>query len=181
MSEPPTPASHTYAYPRPAVTADQVIFMTLAGALWVLLIRRGHEPFAGRWALPGGFLNPDETIEAAAYRELREETGIELSEVGRLVGVFSEPGRDPRGWVVSAAFAVLVEADQLSVLAAGDDADAVALFPLRALPELAFDHESIIAAALDALDLAPDALERGPDPIAESDQQATKALKERPA
>jgi 8-oxo-dGTP diphosphatase len=181
VSEPATPASYVYAYPRPALTADSVIFTTLAGALWVLLIRRGHEPFADCWALPGGFLNPDETIEAAASRELREETGIELPELGRLVGVFSEPGRDPRGWVVSTAFAVLAEANQLATIAAGDDADAVALFPLGALPELAFDHERIIAAALAALDLAPDALGSGPGAIAESDPQATKVLQERPA
>jgi 8-oxo-dGTP diphosphatase len=182
VNAPTTLASYTYAYPHPALTADQVVFTTVAGALWVLLIRRRSEPFAGCWALPGGFLNPDETLETAAYRELREETGIELSGIGRLVGVFSEPGRDPRGWVVSAAFAVLIEAERLSTLAAGDDADAAALFPVGALPDLAFDHGRIITAALTALDLAPISLEGGPDAIAaESDQQARRALEERSA
>ena len=148
---------YAYAFPRAALTADQVIFTIKSGQLCVLLIRRGEEPYAGRWALPGGYLNPDETIEEAALRELREETGIALPDTGTLVGVFSAPGRDPRGWVVSAAFACLVEPEILAGVIAGDDADAVALFGLDALPELAFDHDQIIVAALDALGLPPTA------------------------
>jgi 8-oxo-dGTP diphosphatase len=144
---------YTYAFPRAALAADQVIFTFADGQLCVLLIRRGEEPYAGCWALPGGHLNPDETIETASLRELREEAGIALAEVGTLVGVFSAPGRDPRGWVVSVAFACLVEPETLAAASAGDDADAVALFPLTALPALAFDHGQIIAAALVALNL----------------------------
>jgi 8-oxo-dGTP diphosphatase len=120
-------------YPRPSLTADVVVIAlgrerrSMMGVpapsprLRVLFIKRAHDPFAGAWALPGGFVEPTETVIQAAARELEEETA--LSDV-RLVelGCFSRPGRDPRGWVVTIAHLGLVPADQLSYARAGDDA-----------------------------------------------------------
>src|SRR5262245_44480516 len=87
---------HSYPYPRPALTVDLVI-VSRSRTPKVLLIRRRHEPFAGRWALPGGFVDEGESLEEAARRELREETGISVKELEQL-RTFGEPGRDPRGW-----------------------------------------------------------------------------------
>lgn len=131
-------------HPRPAMTVD--IVARHAGRL--LLIQRANDPFAGRWALPGGFVDEGETVEAAAVRELREETGLEVAEADlRLVGVFSAPGRDPRGWMISAAFAIDLPAEPAAV--AGDDAAEAELFAEDALPRpLAFDHDEIVDRAL---------------------------------
>ncbi len=124
-------------YPRPALTVDCVIFRGDE----VLLIRRGKEPFAGRWALPGGYVNEGETTIRAAARELFEETGITVEKL-RLVGVFSEPGRDPRGWVVSVAYWADVPRDTL--VNAGDDASEAAWTSLDGVKNLAFDHDRIL-------------------------------------
>ncbi|GBK62253.1 MAG: NUDIX domain-containing protein [Paenibacillus macerans] len=124
-------------YERPSVAADTVIFtVTDADAdsyrklpekeLRVLLIRRGGHPFLGQWALPGGFVRPDETTEQAAARELREETGVEDVYLEQLY-TFSDVGRDPRTWVMSCSYMALVDSGQLQ-LQAGDDADAAAWF-----------------------------------------------------
>lgn len=130
------------------LTVDLVIFR--AGRPEILLIRRGKPPFQGQWALPGGKVEEGETVEQAALRELEEETGLRLSprRISRsIVGIFSDPGRDPRGRVVSIAF--LVEVPAGTTAQAGDDAADAAWFPLERLPKpLAFDHASIIAAAL---------------------------------
>ena len=143
-------------YPKPALTADICIFAR-AGAGWkLLLIRRGGHPYLGCWALPGGFADEGETIETTAARELQEETGLTGLAL-RLVGVYSAPGRDPRGWTVSAAYGTRVEAELDAV--ADDDAAEAGWFDVRltaggpatvALPEggrLAFDHAQIIADA----------------------------------
>ena len=143
-------------YPKPALTADIAIFAGTGKRCRLLLIRRGGHPFLGCWALPGGFADQGETIEATAARELQEETGLEGLQL-RLVGIYSAPGRDPRGWTVSAAYGTRVEG-QLSAVAADDAAEAgwfdVSLpvdGPAAALlPEgqrLAFDHARIIADA----------------------------------
>lgn len=144
-------------YPKPALTADIAVFARRENRWKLLLIRRGGHPFLGCWALPGGFADQGETIERTAARELMEETGLEGLEM-KLVGVYSAPGRDPRGWTVSAAFAVRVEAGQLRAVA-GDDAAEAGWFDLvsspdgtmmPALPEgeqLAFDHAQIVADA----------------------------------
>ena len=95
------PKKYTYDYPRPAVTVD-VVLVTREPRPRVLLIRRKHDPFAGTWALPGGFVDPAETLAAAAGRELREETGVAAADLEQL-GAFGDPGRDPRGWTVSVA------------------------------------------------------------------------------
>ena len=143
-------------YPKPALTADICVFARSGGGWKLLLIRRGGHPYLGCWALPGGFAEQGETIESTAGRELREETGLEGLEL-RLIGVYSAPGRDPRGWTVSAAYGTRVE-DQLNAAAADDAAEAGwfdVILPENGpasvtLPEgqrLAFDHAEIIADA----------------------------------
>jgi 8-oxo-dGTP diphosphatase len=135
----------TYEYPRPAVTADVVLFAMRDGDLAVLLIKRKHAPFRGAWALPGGFVNTDEPLVQAAFRELAEETGIRSGIVLDQLGAYGDPGRDPRGHTVTIAFyAFLVVAPQP---VAGDDAASAEWHELHALPRLAFDHAKIIAHA----------------------------------
>ena len=109
----------------------------------VVLIRRANEPFEGRWALPGGFVEVGETLEEAAYREAAEETGLAV-EVARLVGVYSDPERDPRGHNVSVAFLARVLSGDL--VAATDASEVAVLDPSSV--ELAFDHRKIIEDAL---------------------------------
>ena len=139
-------------YPKPALTADVAVFAKCDGRIRLLLIRRGGHPCLGRWALPGGFAEEGETIERTAARELEEETGIRDLPLS-LVGIYSAPGRDPRGWTVSAAYAVLLD-DGMIDASAGDDAAEARWFDVvdgvPALPAgegLAFDHDQIIADA----------------------------------
>ena len=135
-----------YKYPRPAFTADTVLLSNNEqGQMSLLLIRRGNEPFKDSWALPGGFVNEGETSAEAARRELSEETGIDVPDLSAvtLIGVYDAPGRDPRGWTVSAAYAVQVS--KMLDAAGDDDAAEAKWFPIDALPELAFDHEKIIS------------------------------------
>ena len=121
------------------LTADCVVLRNSE----VLLVRRGNEPYKGCWALPGGFMEMDETIEHCAVRELQEETGLQVDEKAlRLIGIYSAPGRDPRGRTVTAAYAVRVP--DTTEATAGDDAAEVRWWPLDALPPLAFDHDKII-------------------------------------
>ena len=135
---------YTYEYPRPMLTADSVVVSPRAE---VLLVRRGNDPFRGCWALPGGFMEMDETIEQCAVRELNEETGLVVGlDNLRLVGVFSAPGRDPRGRTVTVAYAVHLDAPVTAT--AGDDAAEVRWWSLADLPPLAFDHAEVIDAAL---------------------------------
>lgn len=125
----------------PLLTVDCVVF-DASGAL--LLIERGHEPFKGFYALPGGFVDVGETVEEAALRELKEETGAS-GRVVRLVGVYSDPARDPRGHTVSVAF--VVEWDGAAVRG-GDDAASAAFVKDWREKRLAFDHAKIVADAL---------------------------------
>jgi 8-oxo-dGTP diphosphatase len=111
----------------------------------VLLVKRGRAPFAGRWALPGGFVDEYEPPEHAARRELEEETGIRYEGPLTLVGVYGGPGRDPRGWTVSAVYAGVVREGVDLALIAGDDAAEAAWHPLDQAPDLAFDHADILA------------------------------------
>jgi 8-oxo-dGTP diphosphatase len=134
----------TYPYPRPSLTVD-IVLVTREASPRVLLIQRKADPFQGKWALPGGFVDENERLIDAARRELREETGVEQADLEQL-HAFGDPGRDPRGWTVSVVFLTLVNADQLKAVA-GDDAAAVDLFPLADLPPLAFDHADILARA----------------------------------
>ena len=138
--------SYTYEYPRPALTVDCVVFGLDDEDLKVLLIRRGVEPFAGRWALPGGFVRMDESLDGAARRELEEEAGIRPGHLEQLY-TFGAPGRDPRGRVVTVAYFALVKLSD-HVLHAATDAREAAWFPVWRAPKLAFDHADVLAMAL---------------------------------
>lgn len=118
-------------YAKPSVTADMVIFARGSEAehLEVLLIQRGRPPFRGQYALPGGFVNPDESVDDAAARELKEETGVDCGCLEEL-RTFSTPGRDPRRWVITCAYLALVEKSEISVKA-GDDAKAAEWFSVK--------------------------------------------------
>lgn len=133
---------YTYDYPRPMVTVDAVVFAMRDGALEVLLIERKNPPFQGTWALPGGFVEMDETLEEAVARELEEETGVRGVHLEQF-HTFGDPGRDPRGRSISTAYWALVDSAACEVRADDDAAD-VRWFPAAALPELAFDHRVIV-------------------------------------
>ena len=135
----------TYEHPRPALAVDCVVF-GLDDDLQILLIKRDLEPFAGRWALPGGFVRMDETLDEAARRELEEETGVSRLYLEQLY-TFGDPGRDPRERVVSGAYYALVKLSDHRVKAATDAREA-AWFSVEDLPRLAFDHEKIVQSAL---------------------------------
>lgn len=135
---------HTYEYPRPALTVD-VAIVTREAQSRVLLIRRQKEPFAGSWALPGGFVDENEKLGDAARRELVEETGVSGANLEQLYTA-GDPGRDPRGWVVSVAYLAQVDPGAVKPVAA-DDAGEVGWFPLDELPSLAFDHAMLLERA----------------------------------
>lgn len=139
--------TYTYDYPRPAVTADCVVFSNDSDGLSVLLIERANEPFKGCWAFPGGFMEMDEDAEACAIRELKEETGLQLEHMEQ-IGAFTDVDRDPRSRTVSIAYSALVE--KRPVIGA-DDAAQARWFPISEIPALAFDHEKILRAVLDVL------------------------------
>lgn len=169
-------------YPRPSVTADIVVMTLYKGTLAVLMIKRGGHPEKGKWALPGGFLQAgEESAEQAAYRELREETGIAETRL-RQLATFSDPCRDPRTHVISIAYTALVPEGQMPLFTAGDDAADAALFRIGlsdgiltlhrdgqtlAGGDLAFDHGAIITCAVQRLrgraSYEPDAFELLPD------------------
>jgi len=139
--------AHCYKYPRAALTVDCVVFGLDEQDLKVLLIQRDSEPFAGTWALPGGFVDIDETLEDAANRELSEETGAKQVPLEQLY-TFGDLDRDPRGRTVSVAYYALVRLSDYSLQAASDARDA-AWFAVSELPGLAFDHKKIIDLALE--------------------------------
>jgi 8-oxo-dGTP diphosphatase len=147
------PPPYCYEYPRPAVTVDLAVFCLQDETLHVLMVRRDRDPFAGRRALPGGFLDIDERIEDAALRELREETGLDLDGPIYSIGVFGEPGRDPRGRTISLSFATAVRGPTPRVGGADDAAEASWL-AVDGLGDLAFDHDEILADALNWLIVA---------------------------
>ena len=134
-----------YDYPRPAVTVDVIVFRRLEKRIEVLLIKRAGEPFKHHWAFPGGFVDGDESLEAAAARELQEETGISGIQLDQF-RAFGDPGRDPRGHTVSIVFTALLTSE-ISVRPADDAEDTQwrsALYP----PRLAFDHGKILRRAV---------------------------------
>lgn len=141
--------AHTYEYPRAALTVDCVVFGFDEGDLKILLIQRDLEPFAGKWALPGGFVRVEESLEEAARRELQEETGVSRVYLEQLF-TFGQPDRDPRERVVTVAYYALVKLSGYSVKAATDARNA-AWFDVCDLPRLAFDHEKIVETALQRL------------------------------
>lgn len=140
---------YTYKYPRPAVTTDSVIFGFDGASINILLIERGLKPFKGTWALPGGFLNMDETVEEGARRELCEETNVKDVFLEQF-HVFSAVDRDPRERVLTIAFFALVSKDEFNVVA-GDDASKARWYEWNSLPPLAFDHAEIITMAKEKL------------------------------
>src|SRR5439155_669808 len=134
--------TYTYKYPRPSVTAD-VVLVTTEDPPRVLLVKRKNEPFAGKWALPGGFIDMGETLEETARRELLEETGVTVKRLEQL-HTFGDPGRDPRSRTITVAFFARVNPTRLKP-AAADDALEVSWHSLLRPPPLAFDHANILA------------------------------------
>lgn len=136
--------AYTYKYPRPAVTADCIVITKEENAK-VLLIQRGDEPYKGTWAFPGGFMNMDETTEQCAIRELEEETGLKVKDVHQ-IGAYSKVDRDPRGRTITVAYLAIID-KPISVVGQ-DDAAKAEWWPISALPQLAFDHNEIMAGAI---------------------------------
>ena len=141
--------AYTYEYPRASLTVDCVVFGLDEKDLKILLIERGQNPFKGKWALPGGFVHVDETLDDAARRELHEETGVANVFLEQLY-TFGAVERDPRERVVSVAYYALVNLDEHD-LTADTDASNAAWFELDDLPPLAFDHDNILKMALERL------------------------------
>lgn len=142
--------TYTYEYPRPGMTVDLVILYSDLGVEKpekIMLIKRDNDPFKGCWALPGGYIEEGETIEAAAARELKEETGL-TDIVLTQMKTYGDPGRDPRGWTATVAFwgwaTGAIGLEMINKAKAGDDAKELQWFSLKELPELAFDHAIII-------------------------------------
>ena len=129
---------HTYKYPRPSVTVDAIL---ISNQNSILLIERSGDPFKGKWALPGGFIELDESLETACHRELEEETGLKVKELTQFKA-YGAVDRDPRGRTISVVFYSFQEEETVPV--AGDDAANAQWFSLNQLPELAFDHQQII-------------------------------------
>ena len=144
-----TKGTYIYDYPRPALTADCVIFgRDEKGGLSVLLIERGEEPYKGCWAFPGGFMEMDETTEETASRELKEETGLVIpAGSGQLkeLGCYSAVDRDPRGRVITIAYYATINKCEVK---GSDDVREARWFPLSQIPPLAFDHAQILSNAL---------------------------------
>lgn len=138
---------YCYKYPHPSVTTDCVIFGFDGNKLRVLLVKRGIEPYKGRWAFPGGFIKMDESAEDGALRELQEETGLTGAFI-RQFHTFSDPNRDPRERVITIAYYALVRMKEVK---GGDDADEAQWFALDEVPQLAFDHDRILRMAVRAL------------------------------
>ena len=138
---------YTYPFPRPSVTTDCVIFGYDGKDLKLLLVERGIPPFKGMWALPGGYLQMDEDAIDGAKRELFEETGLRDAYIEQF-RTFSAVDRDPRGRVITIAHLALV---RISEVKGGDDAAKAQWFPLKDVPQLAFDHDMILREAMKAL------------------------------
>ena len=133
--------AYCYDYPRPAMTAD-IAVLRLDEIPEILLIQRSDPPFQGLWALPGGFMEMEETLEATARRELMEETGIRAGELIRF-DTYDQPGRDPRGRTITQVFVMIWKTD-MGPPQAGSDASGIQWFGLHQLPALAFDHKQIV-------------------------------------
>ena len=134
-----------YPEQRPALSVDVVIFRLQTERLETLLIKRGQPPFKGKWAIPGGFVHPNESLDEAARRELQEETALQDVYLEQLY-TFGDPKRDPRGRVVTVAYFALISANAIAT--AGDDAAEVGWYAVDDLPDLAFDHRTIVDYAL---------------------------------
>jgi 8-oxo-dGTP diphosphatase len=133
---------YSYKYPRPALTVDALVYSKLNDGYHVLLVQRGIEPFKGKWALPGGFVDMDELLEAACRRELKEETGLEVERMMQFK-TFDAIERDPRHRTISVVYSV--ELPEKAEVQGDDDADGAEWFAVNNLPELGFDHKEILA------------------------------------
>ena len=133
---------YVYDYPRASVTVDIIVFCIFDKEMSVLLIQRGKEPFREKWALPGGFIEMEETLLETGRRELKEETGLENIILHQFKS-YGDPHRDPRGRTISVVFYGFTTPENSSVIG-GDDASGAAWFPINRLPELAFDHNQIL-------------------------------------
>jgi len=138
--------SYTYSYPRPAVTVDIIILKDACADPKILLIQRLISPYKDQWAIPGGFVHMDETVEQAAERELKEETGLENIILTQFK-TYSAVDRDPRGRTISVVFTGIAKNNAVAV--ADDDAKDAAWYSINNLPELAFDHQEILTEFLD--------------------------------
>ena len=163
-----SPGYDSSGFPPFAVTVDIVIVTMAEGLLQALLVRRGEAPCEGMWATPGGFKRPDETLDAAARRELSEETGVDVPSLLRQFGAYGDPGRDPRMNVVTVAYLAVLR--DVGAIVAGTDAAHAALVPaseiLEQRIELAFDHLRIVRDAVERIRVelhAPDRLVHGPE------------------
>ena len=135
---------YCYKYPHPAVTADCIVYNKEDDKIYVLLIQRKNDPYKDSWAFPGGFINIDESAEEAAIRELKEETGLEISNIEQLKA-YSNPDRDPRERVITIAF---IAESKIKDVKGGDDAKEARWFDISQLPSLAFDHKEILQDAI---------------------------------
>lgn len=133
---------YSYKYPRPSVSVDIMVFLKSIQGIEVLLIRRKNSPFQHLHALPGGFMEMDESLEEAAIRELKEETNIDVKSLKQF-GIYDKPDRDPRGRTLSVIFYTFFE-EKPNNIKAGDDAKTVEWCSIKRLPELAFDHTQIL-------------------------------------
>ena len=143
------PGKYVYEYPRPMVVTDAIVFTVKDATLEVLLIQRGHDPWKGSWALPGGFVEMDESLDVAAARELAEESSVRGVELVQF-HTFGQVDRDPRGRVITVAF-IGVTDWQTQHPRHGDDAADVAWVPVEDLPQLACDHNQIVEHAVRCL------------------------------
>jgi len=134
---------YTYHYPRPALTVDCAIFCKSKNQTFVLLIQRANDPFKEMWAFPGGFVDMDEDIDTAAYRELKEETAFEGVQLEQFK-TYGAIDRDPRGRTVSVVYLGSMETESLPIVKGEDDALKAQWINLNELPALAFDHEQIM-------------------------------------
>ncbi|WP_372754739.1 NUDIX domain-containing protein [Labilibaculum sp.] len=134
---------YTYQYPRPALTVDCAIFCKCNNKEYVLLIQRANAPFQNKWAFPGGFVDMDEDLEVAAYRELKEETGFSAISLEQFK-TYGAVNRDPRGRTVSVVFKGKMQVDELPLVKGDDDAAQAVWQAIDQLPPLAFDHDLIM-------------------------------------
>jgi 8-oxo-dGTP diphosphatase len=145
-----TKGKYVYDWPRPMVTVDAVVFTKTEDKTKVLLINRGKEPFKGKWALPGGFIDMDEELEDAVVRELAEETGLVDVRLEQM-RTFGTVGRDPRGRQITIVFMGIATEEQTEIKA-GDDAAQAQWFDIENLPkEMAFDHDKVVRFAIEKL------------------------------
>lgn len=132
---------YSYEYPRAALTVDSIIYVKEQEKTFILLIKRGREPFKNKWALPGGFLDMDETLEHACIRELKEETGLKVKKMAQF-RAYDAIGRDPRHRTISVVFSA--ELEERQQVTGCDDAAQAKWVTTEELPELAFDHDEIL-------------------------------------